>query len=127
MCKLNNGFFISGGCDTKTKIDHNMYLWAPGANKYDLIQTIFNAHGADINSIILLRDGKIASSSRDRTVKIWEVSKSIDDNKIQIVISQELNHYGHGLYRLVQLKDDRLVVSSTDNNLVFWRNGDSVF
>lgn len=127
MCKLNNGFFVSGGCDTKTKIDHNMYLWAPGPNKYDLIQTIFNAHGADINSIILLRDGKIASSSRDRTVKIWEVSKSIDDNKIQIVISQELNHYGHGLYRLVQLKDDRLVVSSTDNNLVFWRNGDSVF
>ena len=67
-----------------------MYLWAPGTNKYDLIQTIFNAHGADINCIILLRDGKIASSSRDRTVKIWEISKPINDDKIQIVINQEL-------------------------------------
>ena len=28
---------------------------------------------------------------------------------------------------VIQLKDDRLVVSSTDNNLVFWRNVDSVF
>ena len=127
MCKLNNGFFISGGGDTKTKIDHNMYIWAPYSNKYELIQTIFNAHGADVNSIILLRDGKIASSSRDRTLKIWEISKPINDNKINIVITQELNHYGHGLYKLVQLIDDRLVVSSTDNNLVFWRNGDSIF
>lgn len=127
MCKLNNGYFISGGGDTKTKTDHNIYLWAPGTNKYNLIQTVVNAHGADVYSIILLRDGKIASASRDRTVKIWEISKPINDNKIQIVINQELNHYGHGLYKLVQLKDDRLVVSSTDNNLVFWRNGDSVF
>ena len=125
MCKLKGGYFVSGGGDTKTKSDHNIYLWSPGINKYTLIQTIFNAHGADINSIILLRDGKIASSSRDRTVKIWEIA--MIDNKINIVINQELNHYGHGLYKLIQLKDDRLVVSSTDNNLVFWRNGDSVF
>ena len=127
MCKLNNGYFISGGGDTKLTSDHNIYIWAPGNNKYNLIQTIFNAHGAEVNSIILLRNGKIASASRDRTVKIWEVCKPINNNKINIVIHQELNHYGHGLYKLVQLKDDRLVVSSTDNNLVFWRNGDSVF
>ena len=127
MCKLNNGYFISGGGDTKLTSDHNIYIWAPGNNKYNLIQTIFNAHGAEVNSIILLRNGKIASASRDRTVKIWEICKPINNNKINIVIHQELNHYGHGLYKLVQLKDDRLVVSSTDNNLVFWRNGDSVF
>ena len=127
MCKLNNGYFISGGGDTKSKVDHNMYLWAPGPKKYNLIQTIFNAHRADVNSIILLRDGKIASSSRDRTVKIWEISKPINDNKIEIMINQELNHYGHGLFKLVQLRDDRLVVSSTDNNLVFWRNTESIF
>ena len=127
MCKLNNGYFISGGGDTKITKDHNIYLWAPRNNKYNLIQTIFNAHGAEVNSIILLRNGKIASASRDRTVKIWEISKPINNNKINIVINQELNHYGHGLYKLIQLKDDRLVVSSTDNNLVFWRNGDSVF
>ena len=127
MCRLNNGYFISGGGDTKTKVDHNIYLWAPGNNKYNLIQTIVNAHGADVNAIILLRDGKIASSSRDRTVKIWEISKPINDNKIKIVIHQELNHYGHGLYKLIQLNDDRLVVSSTDNNLVFRRNSESIF
>ena len=127
MFKLNNGYFLSGGGDTKTKKDHNIYLWAPGANKYNLIQTIFEAHGADINSIILLKDSKIASASSDRTVKLWKLSKPINDNKIKIELHQVLNHYGHGLYKLVQLKDGRLVVSSTDNNLVFWRNGDSVF
>ena len=127
ICKLNNGYFLSGGGDTKTKKDHNIYIWAPGIKKYDLIQTVFNAHGADVNDIILLYDGKIASSSRDRTVKIWQILKPINNNKIKIVLNQELNHYGHGLYKLVQLKDGRIVVSSTDNNLVFWRNSDGVF
>ena len=127
MYKLNNGYFLSGGGDTKNNKDHNMYLWAPAVKKYNLIQTIFEAHGADINSIILLKNGKIASASSDRTVKIWEVVKPINDNKIKIVLHQVSNHYGHGLYKLIQLKDGRLVVSSTDKNLVFWRNGDSVF
>ena len=90
-------------------------------------QVIFNAHEGDVNSIILLRDGRFASSSKDRTIKIWEIDHRIVDNKIKFVISQSLNDYEHGLYKLIQLDDDRIVATSSDNNLVFWNNTDPIF
>ena len=74
----------------------------------------------------MLRDGRIASCSKDRTVKIWRNNKSVNDKKYEFVLNLNLNHYGHGLYKLVQLIDDRIVVTATDNNLVFWKNVDGI-
>ena len=65
-------------------------------------------------------------NSEETTIEETELIDVIN-NEIEFTINQELNHYGHGLYKLVQLKDGRIVVSSTDNNLVFWRNSDGVF
>ena len=129
MCKLNQDYFVSGGGDiiSEKKKDHNIYIWKPYGNKYGLSQVIFNAHEGDVNSIILLRDGRFASSSKDRTIKIWEIDHRIVDNKIKFVISQSLNDYEHGLYKLIQLDDDRIVATSSDNNLVFWNNTDPIF
>ena len=126
MCKLNNGCFSSGGGDFNKIIDHNIYIWKPFNDKFKIEQTILNAHDADVNSIIMLRDGGIASASKDRTIKIWRINKPIIDNKIEYVLNMELNHYGHGLYKLIQLPDDRLVVSATDNNIVFMKITDGI-
>ena len=126
MCKLNNGCFSSGGGDFNKITDHNIYIWKPLKDKFEIAQTILNAHDADVNSIIMLRDGGIASASKDRTIKIWRINKPIIDNKIEYALNMELNHYGHGLYKLIQLADDRLVVSATDNNIVFMKNTDGI-
>lgn len=129
MCKLNLDLFASGGADNLNEkiIDHNIYIWKPSGNKYDLSQVIIEAHEGDINSIILLRDGRIASSSKDRTIKIWESDKTKIDNKIKFVLNQSLNDYKHGLYKLIQLVDDRIVSTTSDNQLIFWNNTDEIF
>ena len=124
MCALNQEYFVSGGGDIEKtkKIDHNIYIWKPVENKYSLSQVIINAHQGDVNCVILLRDGRFASSSRDRTIKIWKIDRRRTDNKIKFVLNENLDEYKHGLYNLIQLDDDRIVSTSSDNYLIFWKN-----
>ena len=127
--KLNDEYFASGGEEIETKSGKNIYIWKSKEDNYILEQIIYNAHDAQINSIILLRDGRIASSSRDRTIKIWGF-KSYEKNNnkdYKYVLSEKLDQYGHGLYKLIQLNDNRLLVSTSDNNLLFWRNSEGLF
>ena len=128
ICKLNQDLFASGGGDILPKkiIDHNIYIWKPDGKKYNLSQTISDAHDGDINSILLLRDGSFASSSKDRTIKIWKVDKYNLDHKIRFILNQYLD-YKHGLYKMIQLDDDRIVSTTTDNLLIFWNNTDDIF
>jgi WD40 repeat protein len=128
MCKLNNGYLASGGAELNKILDKNIYIWKPQNNNYILEQIIKNAHNSDINSIIMLRNGNLASSSKDRTIKIWGYTKIENDNNyiIKYILKEDLNHYGHGLYKLIQINDDRLVVTATDNNLIFWRNVEGI-
>ena len=129
ICKLNQDYFVSGGGDNynENKLDHNIYIWKPFGEKYALSQVLFNAHQGDVNSIILLRDGNFASSSKDRTIKIWKRYKKKIDTNINFILHQTLNEYNHGLYKLVQLEDDRIVSSTSTNLLVFWNNTDNIF
>ena len=129
MCKLNQDYFVSGGGDIANKkiIDHNIYIWKPGKNNYALSQTLVNAHESDINCLILLRDGKFASSSKDRKILIWKVGKSRMGTEIEFILCQKLDEYNHGLYKLIQLDDDRIVSVSSDNSLVFWNNTSDLF
>ena len=76
--------------------------------------------------IILLRDGRIASSSRDRSIKIWGINKYKTNlnQKIEFFLQQTLSEYKHGLYKMIQLEDDSIVTVSSDNYLVFWNHPD---
>ncbi len=40
-------------------------------DNYECIQEIKDAHNKDINGFIELKDGSIASFSKDKTIKIW--------------------------------------------------------
>jgi WD40 repeat protein len=75
LCKLNFGYMASGGGDSKKYIDHNIYIWKPTNTGFDIGQVINDAHLANVNCLILLRDGRMASSSTDRTIKIWGINK----------------------------------------------------
>ena len=121
MCKLNNDNFAYGGIDVNQKTN-NIYIWREFGDKFIISQTILNAHESDINSILLLRDGRMASSSKDRTIKIWGIKKPINETNIEYIMEQHLIDYAHGLYKMIQLYDDRIVATASDNNLIFWRN-----
>lgn len=127
ICKLNLGYMASGGGDfDKNVIDHNIYIWKPKNEEFDIEQIIYDAHHADIMCIILLRDGRIASSSRDRSIKIWGINKYKTNlnQKIEFFLQQTLSEYKHGLYKMIQLEDDSIVTVSSDNYLVFWNHPD---
>ena len=127
LCRINQDYFVSGGGDTKKKLDHNIYIWKPFNNKYKMSQILKNAHLSEVNSIILLRDGRFASSSKDHTIKIWSIDRTNIDNQINYVLSQCLNQYNHGLYKLAQLPDDRIVSSTSNHELIIWINTDDIF
>ena len=124
ICKLTLGYMASGGGDSGDNMDHNIYIWKPTDNGFDIAQTLTVAHHADVNCLILLRDGRMASSSKDRTIKIWGINKSKIklNEKVEYTLQQTLNEYKHGLYKMIQLEDDSIVASSSDNYFVFWNH-----
>ena len=126
LCQLNNGYMVSGGSDKmegKTKIkDHYIIVWrTDNTNSYVYSQTL-KGHNGNITSVIQLRDGNFASSSVDHTVKIWKEKKQENYNNIMYEMAYDLREYQHGIYKLIQLEDDRLCATSSTNQIVFWRN-----
>ena len=129
MCQLNNSYIVSGGSDKvdgKTKIkDRNIIVWKTDSNnKYEYSQTL-KGHTGNITSVIQLRDGTFASSSADHTIKIWKgTTKENKENKEYIAyeMAYDLKEYLHGIYKLIQLEDDRLCGASSTQQIVFWRN-----
>jgi len=59
----NKGIFIIGGRSNDIRIYRN--------DNFECIQTIENAHYNDIKGFVELKDGSIASFSKDKTIKIW--------------------------------------------------------
>ena len=77
-----------------------------------------SAHSSSITRIIKLADGKIASSSRDQLIKIWNLSK----NGV-FVLSEILKEHTHSVYDIIELKDRRLASVSGDNLVIIWKSG----
>ena len=129
LCQLNNSYLVSGGTEKieqdKQKIpDHYIIIWRTVNNKY-ICSQILKDHNSGINSIIQLRDESFASSSIDRTVKIWKPRKEKGNDNIEYEIYElvyDLRQYDHGIHKLIQLKDDRLCATTSKNQIVFWRN-----
>ena len=66
ICLIENkGIFLIGG---KSK-DIRIYR----KDNYECIQTIKDAHNDEINGFIELKDYSIASYSKDKTIKIWNI------------------------------------------------------
>jgi WD40 repeat protein len=128
LCQLNNSYIVSGGADksekvgdnNKNKKEHYIVVWRPENEKY-ICSQILKDHKASLTCIIQLRDGNFASSSYDRTVKIWKPVKN--ENKIYMyTLLNNLTDYTHGIHMIIQLKDDRLCGTSSKNQIVLWRN-----
>ena len=106
----------------KKKIkDTNIVIWR-NENDYYFYNETLKGHSGNINSIIQLRDGNFASSSADHTVKIWKEKKQENQDVIMYEMAYDIRDFAHGIYKLIQLEDDRLCATSSTNQIVFWRN-----
>ena len=111
---LPDGQLITGG-DAKS-----MIRWKEVNGKFQPIQKMQGHEGA-VSAIIQLFDMRIASSSRDRTVRLWEWK---NDN---FVISEIIRDYEHGIFNLIQLKDGRIAGTSSDKKIILWRNRNDMY
>ena len=82
------------------------------SNNYQL-QTIINIHDDSVMNIIILKDLRLASSSCDKSIKIFNK----DTYEIEINI---LEHKDYVAY-LYQLKDEKLISSSSDNTIKIFK------
>lgn len=110
LCQLKSGQILSGG-------DGNYILrFKIAGNELKYIKST-NAHKADINSIIQLSDGRVASASKDRNIKIWKIK---DDGMLEE--EEVLAEYPHGMYILIELIGGRICSTASDCSVVLWRN-----
>ena len=122
MCELKNGYLLTGGAKG-SKGDHHINVWKPDENGYVHYQTL-SGHKTDISDIIQLNDGRIVSSSKDRTLIIWKAT--FENNNIKYVQDEVLSEYPHGLYGLLQLRDGRICTTTSNNSIIFWRKWGSL-
>ena len=84
-----------------------------------------HGHKSDINGLIELKDGRIASSSKDRTIRIWKSFNTVDKNNHNVInfeVNEILSEYPHGIYGLIQLDDGRIVSSTNEFSLIVWKD-----
>ena len=125
MLELKNGYLLSGAGDSGKKKDNNILVWKPNdLDGFFYVQTL-KGHLSDVNSLIELKDGRVASSSKDRTIRIWKSFIKEDKNNqkiIQFQIDEVLSEYKHGIYGIIQLNDGRLFSSTSESSIVVWKD-----
>lgn len=124
MSQMRNGCIVSGGGASSSVKDFHIVIWKQSGKTYKCSQ-ILKGHDADVNSVIELRDQCIASASSDHKIKIWKEKLVEREGKppcLMYEMVEELTEYVHGMFKLIQLKDDRLCTSSSDGSIILWKN-----
>ena len=126
MCELKNEYLFTGGAKGNNKNDHYIMVWKPDGNGGYVHNQTLSGHKSDISDIIQLNDGRIVSSSKDRTLIIWKEIIEKDKDNIKYVQDEVLTEYPHGMYGLLQLRDGRICTITSNNSLIFWRKWGSL-
>ena len=126
MCELKNEYLFTGGAKGNNKNDHYIMVWKPDDNGGYVHNQTLSGNKSDISDIIQLNDGRIVSSSKDRTLIIWKETIEKDKDNIKYVQDEVLTEYPHGMYGLLQLRDGRICTITSNNSLIFWRKWGSL-
>ena len=84
---------------------------------YNLLLTIPNTiHFNQINKVTLLKNGKIITSSSDKTLNLISINYSLPKyNILQCLIGHSLD-----VWMCLELSDKNLASSSNDNTIIIW-------
>ena len=74
---------------------------------------IINEHSDDVYSLLLLSDGRLASCSYDKTIKIYDIN-----NNYHCDIT--LEGHTHGVIYISQLDNNKLISCSGDKTIKIW-------
>ena len=125
LCQLNNSYIISGGAEKnvgKTIIkDKSIIVWRSEKDHSYVYSQTLKGHNGNITCLIQLRDGNFASSSNDHTIKIWKEKKVENCDYVNYEMEYNID-YPHGIYKLIQLEDDRICAASSTFQILFWKN-----
>lgn len=110
LCQLKDTRILSGGDEII------IYVWKQVDEFYQLEQKV-KGHSGVVNLIILLRDGRFASASKDKSIIIWESGQ-----KGKIKQSEQLIGHNNGVYSIIQLMDGRLCTGGADLQIIIWAN-----
>ncbi len=72
-------------------------------------------HTGPVVSLLVLPDGNLASGSRDKTVRIW----NIKTGQTTEILSEHKDY----VLSLAMLPDGTLVSGGKDKTMIFWKNG----
>lgn len=97
---LSPEYFLSASSDRRIK------LWDIKGNE----KRIFSGHTGSVNSLLKLNDSVFLSASSDGLIKLWNKNKEIFLKDIKV---------GGKIVGLQQLSDNRLVISSLNNETGF--------
>ena len=131
--ELSNGIFAS-------PVSNNVYLYDLSIDLSPPPLNILHGHTRDINQLLVLKDGRLVSVSRDKTLKIWAIKKQKEnkqgenkqeenkqeENK-QEENKQEEYEYSRTLKgstayisTVIELKDGRIIAGHYNGLLSIW-------
>ena len=117
-CQLKNGQLLMS-CESKA-----IFRWKDiyQNNQYNLVQKA-EQHKAEVLSIIQCKDSRIASSSADNTIVIWQIGEND-----KIIPVEKIKDSEHGIYNLFQLSDGRLCgIVNKKKEIWIWRNRNDAY
>ena len=79
---------------------------------YNKINTTLTGHSNYVMSLVQLSDGKIASSSEDKTIKLWDL-------KTNLCTATLTGHTGN-VFSVIQIHKVKIVFGSPDKTIKVW-------
>ena len=110
---LNNHIRIEHCLDNKNKAQLNKYYNIVESRKIEELKSpkIINEHTKIVNSLLLLKDGRVASCTHDNTIRIYDPSN--DYNCIQVI-----KRHNNRINSICQLDDGTIVSGSLDKSIM---------
>ena len=126
VIKIGDKKLVTGGDDNK------ILVWDISDKKQSIEQ--LGEHDDHVNGLVLLDPSRIASCSRDKTIKIWQIAPILSDKEkkqqeasanstpgtFTPVLMKTLKGHTDSINAIVRLDEKRIVTSSDDKTVRIW-------
>lgn len=109
LCELDENHFASGGNNPK------LIIWKIEKGEISFLSQL-KGHKSDVTSIVKLLDGSMATGSCDHTIIIWKLG-----NLNRYIPSQKITESDRAIFKLIQLKDERLCSLNSNKDMIIWK------